>query len=267
MPELPNVVPGEPVESDWGNDIRDRTLQRYTDATDRDNRNPLPSPGDMAWLQDERRLQVYTPAGWTDQLQQAATNTNVRGPGGVIRMVLSDTGNLAFRALDGATNILRWVQSATVWELLGSLRPASNDVYDLGEPSLAFRNLDIRLIRASQAAAGNGVNIAPTAFGDGVTVMRLAIERAWRFVQRGTGAGTNLVLESESNKDLIVRTDNTDVFSVRGATADGVFLSPAQTGDRTTSLRNVMVAPQSLAGTTPAPTGGDGHLLIKYDDS
>ena len=64
MPEMPDVVSGENVESAWGNDIRDRTLQRYADSTERDTLVPLPIAGDMAWLDAEGQMTVYTGAAW-----------------------------------------------------------------------------------------------------------------------------------------------------------------------------------------------------------
>ena len=60
MPEIPDVVQGTPVASDWGNDIRDRTLQRYADASERDALNPLPAPGDLAYLDATGEVQCFT---------------------------------------------------------------------------------------------------------------------------------------------------------------------------------------------------------------
>jgi len=58
MPEIPNVVPGEPVESQWGNAIRDRVAQRYADATARDTETPIPDKGELAWLDDPGELTI-----------------------------------------------------------------------------------------------------------------------------------------------------------------------------------------------------------------
>lgn len=68
MPEIPDVVQGNPVESAWGNDIRDRTVQRYTDAAARDSLTPLPAPGDLAYLDDTGSVQVYDGTAWRDLL-------------------------------------------------------------------------------------------------------------------------------------------------------------------------------------------------------
>ena len=63
--ELSDVVPGESVEAAWGNDIRDRVLSRYTDAIDRGNKNPIPASGDLSWLDDTLRVEVFDGSDWT----------------------------------------------------------------------------------------------------------------------------------------------------------------------------------------------------------
>ena len=63
-PEMPDVVTGTTVESSWGNQIRDRTVQRYADSTERDALMQLPVAGDLAWLDNEDQLTVYTGTGW-----------------------------------------------------------------------------------------------------------------------------------------------------------------------------------------------------------
>jgi len=74
MPEIPNVVSGEPVEADWGNDIRDRSVQKYADQTALDFSQPLPQLGELAWLINPGWLVVCTdvvaPATWTPLLDR-----------------------------------------------------------------------------------------------------------------------------------------------------------------------------------------------------
>lgn len=62
--EMPDVVAGEPVASDWGNLIRSRTVQRYADATDRDALVPFPAPGDLAYLDDTAAMQLFDGTNW-----------------------------------------------------------------------------------------------------------------------------------------------------------------------------------------------------------
>jgi len=71
MSEMPDVLPGETVESSWGNDIRDRTIQRYVDATERDFLNSTPEEGDLAYLQNTNELQYYDGTEWLTVLDES----------------------------------------------------------------------------------------------------------------------------------------------------------------------------------------------------
>ncbi len=64
MAEIDDVVPGEPIEASWGNPIRDRTVQRYATAAERDVENPIPTAGDLAYLEDTFVVQFFTGADW-----------------------------------------------------------------------------------------------------------------------------------------------------------------------------------------------------------
>ena len=64
MPEIPDVIPGEPIESNWGNDVRDRSIQRYNDATARDSLVPFPQEGEPSWLDDPGVVEVYDGDDW-----------------------------------------------------------------------------------------------------------------------------------------------------------------------------------------------------------
>lgn len=62
MPEMPDVVPGTPVDSSWGNDIRSRTIQRYDSAANRDALVPVPVEGDLAYLRDSNTVTIFNGA-------------------------------------------------------------------------------------------------------------------------------------------------------------------------------------------------------------
>ena len=66
MSEIPNVIPGEPVESDWGNDIRDRAITRYADATARGLSLPFPEAGAVTWIGDPGQLDVWDGTTWVE---------------------------------------------------------------------------------------------------------------------------------------------------------------------------------------------------------
>ena len=102
MPEIADVVPGETIASVWGNEIRDRTLQRYANAADRDASNPSPSAGDLAYLQDLAEVQVWAGADWiavshNPQVRSAAPSVAMTDADGYVLLdtfVVSDPGRL-----------------------------------------------------------------------------------------------------------------------------------------------------------------------------
>jgi microcystin-dependent protein len=65
MPEMPDVIPLEPIKSaEWGNKIRDRTLQRYTSISQRNALNPSPNPGEISYLGDSGVIEVFHSGLW-----------------------------------------------------------------------------------------------------------------------------------------------------------------------------------------------------------
>ena len=64
MAEMPDVTTGEVVASEWGNDIRDRTVQRYANQADLDAKLATPNAGDMAWVDDDGFMQIYDGVSW-----------------------------------------------------------------------------------------------------------------------------------------------------------------------------------------------------------
>jgi hypothetical protein len=64
MPEIPNVVTSEDIESEWGNDIRDRVIQRYPDIAGRSSEHPTPAAGDLAYMEDTGLVYVYHSGAW-----------------------------------------------------------------------------------------------------------------------------------------------------------------------------------------------------------
>ena len=99
MPEIPNVVPGEPVEADWGNDVRDRSVQRFADATARTASLPFPGIGQLTWLDDPGVVEYWDGGTWTSlaDVDDLALKLNLSG--GVM------TGNIAGTSVDMALHI------------------------------------------------------------------------------------------------------------------------------------------------------------------
>lgn len=62
--EIADVVLDEEIEEEWGNAIRDRTVQRYDDITTRTAENSSPTAGDLSFLEDTGDLDVYFSGAW-----------------------------------------------------------------------------------------------------------------------------------------------------------------------------------------------------------
>ena len=148
--------------------------------------------------------------------------------------------------------------------LFSDVTPTQNILYfytpDQATPALTLGNTNFLVGRTLKAQ--------PPGPTDGTQILELTSERPWYFEQRDSGAAAKMVFRNDSSKEFFISGVGGDILRILSG-AGGYVVSnvAALTGDRQTSMRNVMIAPASLGGTTPAPTGGDGHLLIKYDDS
>ena len=79
-PEMPDVIGGETITEEWGNDIRDRTLQRYANAADRTTLIPTPTDGDLSFLDDTGRVYVYNAGTWATVYAAHGTDHTPAGP-------------------------------------------------------------------------------------------------------------------------------------------------------------------------------------------
>ena len=82
MAEIPNVVGGEIITDEWGNDIRDRTVQRYATVAARTAAHPSPIEGDLSYLQDSNTVDVYNGTAWVpvDSSSEVDGSIEVAGP-------------------------------------------------------------------------------------------------------------------------------------------------------------------------------------------
>lgn len=64
MTRTPDVTANNPITDEWGNEIRDRTVQRYASAAARSSEHPSPEAGDMSYLADKGRVEVFHSAAW-----------------------------------------------------------------------------------------------------------------------------------------------------------------------------------------------------------
>lgn len=59
-----DVVADAPIASSWGNEIRNRTIQRFASVAERTSQWPSPPEGALSYVDDSDRLFVYTGSAW-----------------------------------------------------------------------------------------------------------------------------------------------------------------------------------------------------------
>jgi len=81
MPELPEVSPGEVIDSStFGNPVIERVVSRYPDETARDAASPTPSAGEMSFLADINAVEVFNGSAWIPAAQWNHGNVLTVGP-------------------------------------------------------------------------------------------------------------------------------------------------------------------------------------------
>src|SRR5690606_22905202 len=75
MPEINDVQIGETIAVEWGNAIRDRTIQRYANAAEREALHPNPTEGDLSYLEDTNSIEVYDGFAWVAGIPNGAVTT------------------------------------------------------------------------------------------------------------------------------------------------------------------------------------------------
>ena len=104
MPEIPDVVGGNTIESQWGNDIRNRALMRYIDSAARDASVPLPVAGEMAYLTSTTELTIYDGTSWVTYAIETRSYTKAEADGRFAHLAneLNMVGDLRWAALEGS---------------------------------------------------------------------------------------------------------------------------------------------------------------------
>jgi hypothetical protein len=241
MAEIANVVSGEPVESSWGNAIRDRTVQRYVDATARAASVGFPQAGMLSWLDNPGQLDLYDGTDWVRVLELTANGSALLPTGGVTIGTEDADLFVSFRHWRGvlgqymqawntaAGAVFRFFDGSTPWD------------YYFGS-------------RDTQPNGGTGLelNQASASIPDGSVLMTTHNDGARRFQWR-TGGAFLLELWSRSNtgtwlKVMDARNDNGDL-RVGNAPRDG------------SQVRNV------AHSSTDAPPAGSqpGDLFLVYE--
>lgn len=64
MAKIPDVNPSETITDEWGNSIRDQTVQRYDSASDRTANHGSPEAGEVTYLADTGSVEVFHASDW-----------------------------------------------------------------------------------------------------------------------------------------------------------------------------------------------------------
>lgn len=148
MPELVDVVAAEPIESVWGNAIRDRTILRYADSAARAAADPTPEDGSASYLADTGDIEVFHSAAWRALL-----------PVGVVLPYSGSSAPAGFLLCDGSA------VSRTTYARLNSLYSGDSYPYGSGNGTTTFNVPDLRQrFPMGKAASGTG-NALGSTFG------------------------------------------------------------------------------------------------------
>lgn len=192
MPEIGTVAAGETIEAAWGNAIRDRTFQRYTNSTDRDTSTPAPTEGDLAYLEDTNTMQFYSGSAWVNILD-ATTTAYLPIGGGTLTGALS-MGNNRITNLGGVTadgDALSRLSGDTRYARLagatmaGTLNMGSNRITNL--PTFAVAPDDAI---SERAADDRYYSIGGGAIDGAIVLLNGTVAAAGlRFASGGAGSG------------------------------------------------------------------------------
>jgi len=208
MSEIPDRINGEIIEAEHVNTNKDRTVQRYTSASQRASLMPVAVTGDVAWLDDVNQLTIYDGSGWI-----------VAGEG----VFLELTGGTMTGDLRGATVYSDRFRDSTE---LGTVFWASG-VANLYSGSLSGATANVFILPTTQGAAPTVegkplafvVDVVPNDQPSGVISLDMSVED--QFIVRGTG--------------------NTPILTILGDALAGVYIENAPTS---TQPANVYMDPQ-----------------------
>lgn len=102
MSEMPDVATLTTISSDWGNDIRDRTIQRYSSVANRTSEHASPAEGDLSYLEDSNTVWVYNGTAWVQLVPGPVATANIAD-------VAVTTAKVADGAVTAAKLTLGWI--------------------------------------------------------------------------------------------------------------------------------------------------------------
>lgn len=104
MPEINDVQIGETIAVEWGNAIRDRTIQRYANAAEREALHPNPTEGDLSYLEDTNSIEVFNGFAWVAGIPNGAVTTAKIADEAVVTAKIAPGAIVASRIADGVVS-------------------------------------------------------------------------------------------------------------------------------------------------------------------
>src|SRR5690554_3771562 len=123
MAEIDDVQIGETIAVEWGNAIRDRTIQRYADAAERDELHPNPTEGDLSYLEDTNSIEFYDGFAWVAGIPNQAVTTAKIADQAVTWAKINDGAVTNSKIADGAVGTAKIADGA-----VGTTKIAPNAV-------------------------------------------------------------------------------------------------------------------------------------------
>src|SRR5690554_4425535 len=209
MPELDNVQIGETIAVEWGNAIRDRTIQRYADAAERDELHPNPTEGDLSYLEDTNSIEVYDGFAWVAGIPNQAVTTPK----------IADQAVTTAKIAGGAVTAGKIADQAVTWAKIGDGAVTAGKIADgavvtqkIADGAVGIAKIAggaIAGFERSGATVATSVNV-PSTVGNLATVT-LNIPSSWSRWECVAFAQTTAVpLVLFATVRLTVRIDGTD---------------------------------------------------------
>src|SRR5690554_8112456 len=104
MAEIDDVQIGETIAVEWGNAIRDRTIQRYANAAERETLHPTPAEGDLSYLEDTNSIEVFDGFAWVAGIPNGAVTTAKLADEAVTAAKIAPGAIVASRIADGVVS-------------------------------------------------------------------------------------------------------------------------------------------------------------------
>ena len=146
MPEIPDVVAGNTIESAWGNQTRDRSVQRYSTEASRDSLTPVPAAGDLAYITGDDQFQIFDGSVWqnVDSRTVADGRYVLIDGGGIITsgsliVIRPGTGVMPMQTTLGSSGSLTLTAAVDTYEVATSIVVAGIGGTPSGKPEVLVR--------------------------------------------------------------------------------------------------------------------------------